>query len=313
MAVVTIKPFLDEENDLVGLKDLGLSSFPGTKKIIQVPIKNGRFLTGFDDKASYLDYLSEDERKKELKRIKEVCKEFETKYKHLNVCDCSADNPFYSKLMIELGAGQTFFDTNNVMDRIKLSIIETSAKYSSDSFVAVNFEEAATSNKDYFYYISNPDLDIEAEVNLTIKKDQAVAELMKIMDNRADLMLTTKFLLKPSKQLNDLQNTGLYQKLRKFIDGVIDGESSKETKLNYEVFLKARKLSKEELTTKVVIKYGIHQNVIRQKANKEWVYIKTGNELGKTPEEIYLFLSNTANLDIYQMIKEDVHLNQPLF
>lgn len=306
MAVVTVKPYVDKEINPIGLAGLGYNSFPGTKKIFQVPIKNGRFLTGYDEKAPYLSSLDVKEREKEVKRIREECKEFKDLYPHMDICNCAADNEFYQNLTIELSAGNNYFDTNSIHDRVKINIIKAGANYSGDSLVASDFEEAATSNKDYMYFVSDAELDIETEVGLSKKRNKAVAMLDTIEDKTSEMLLVAKYLLKPNKALNALTANGLYQKLDDFIKGKVDGETSKESKNNHEVFVKALKLDKQERIAKVVIKYGIYLNVIRQRADKEFIYAKTGNELGKTPEAIFLFLTNLKNADLFAEIKQDV-------
>lgn len=306
MGVITIKPYVDHEEDKIGLAGLGLNSFPGTSKIFQVPVKNGRFLTGFDEQAAYLSTLPEKEREKEKKRIKDRCKELKNLYPHYDICDCSTENEFYSKMMIEIGASNTYFDTNNILDEVKLSIIKTAAKYSSDSFVAANFEEAATSNKDYLYFISDAALDIETEVTLRKKRNKATALLDSIEDDNSQMRLIIKYLLKASKKYDSYTNSQLYNVLDEFIKGKVDGELMEGSKNSHEIFTKAMKIPKEELLAKVVIKYGIDTNVIRQRSDKEFIYTKTGNELGKTPEEIFNFLTTLSNMDIYMQIKEDV-------
>ena len=68
MATITVKPYVDKAvDDGIGLAGLGINSFPKTKKSFQVPIKNGRYLTGFDEHASYLASLEEKEKAKEIK------------------------------------------------------------------------------------------------------------------------------------------------------------------------------------------------------------------------------------------------------
>lgn len=313
MATITVKPYVDKTViDGVGLVGLGISSFPKTKKSFQVPIKNGRYLTGFDEKASYLFSLDEKEKAKEIKKIKEKCKELDNLYPHMKICDCSTENELYSKMIIELGAENNYFDSKNILDEIKISIIRTGAKYSGDSYVAASFEEADNSNKDYFYFLSDPELDIVSEVKSKKKRNNAFNALSNIEDNISDLKLYTKYLLRPSKGLNTLSSDGLYNKLDDFINGIVDGETSKNFKENYDVFTKTLKMDKTEILTKVVIKYGLYLNIIRQRADKEHVFVKTGNELGKTPNEVYDFLTNIKNLEIYEQIKQEVNMEVPL-
>jgi len=308
MATITVKPYVDKsEDDGIGLVGLGLNSFPGTKKIFQVPIKNGRYLTGFDEHASYLSTLDEKEKAKEIKKIKEKCKELDSLYKHLAICDCSLENDFYRKMNIELSSDNNYYDTNNILDEVKVSIIRTGAKYSGDSYIAASFEEASTSNKDYFYYLSDPELDIISEVSNKKKRNNAYKALGTIEDSISDLRLYSKFLLRPSKGLNSLNSDGLYAKLDDFINGVVDGQTSGDFKENHEVFTKTLKKDKQEILARVVIKYALYLNIIRQRADKEFTFVKTGNELGKTPTEMYDYLTNLKNSELYEQIKKEVN------
>jgi hypothetical protein len=313
MSTITVKPYIDKSmDDGIGLSSLGLNSFPNTSKKFQVPIKNGKFLTGFDPDASYLSTLDTKEKAKEIANIKAKCKEFDAMYPHLKICDCSLSNEFYSKMMIDLKSGSNYFNTENIIDQVKISIIRTGAKYSNDSYVAATFQEADTSNKDYFYFISDPELDIVTQVDNKKRRNKAVQLLTSIEDSISDLRLYSKFLLRPSKAINTLKSDALYAKLDDFIEGVVDGVTSKDYKDNFETFSKAFKLDKQEVFTKVVIKYAMFFNIIRQRSDKEYTYVKTGNELGKTPKELYTFLTNLKNQEIYEQIKHDVNTEMPI-
>ena len=59
MATLIIKPFLQKENDSIGLSEYGFAAFPGSKTYIEVPALYGKYLTGFDADAFYLDKLDE--------------------------------------------------------------------------------------------------------------------------------------------------------------------------------------------------------------------------------------------------------------
>lgn len=74
----------------------------------------------------------------------------------------------------------------------------------------------------------------------------------------------------------------------------------------YKHFIKASSLDRDELIKKVVIKYAIYLNIIRVNRDKEFAYVKNGQLLGKTPEEVYQFLSIAKNADTYKAIYDDV-------
>jgi hypothetical protein len=72
MATMIIKPYVDKEKDTIGLSDLGMNSFPRTSTTTEVPIIYGKYLTGFDKNAFYLDTIQDEKLKaKEIKTIEQ--------------------------------------------------------------------------------------------------------------------------------------------------------------------------------------------------------------------------------------------------
>jgi hypothetical protein len=88
MATMIIKPYVDKEKDTIGLSDLGMNSFPRTSTTTEVPIIYGKYLTGFDKNAFYLDSIQDEKLKaKEIKAIEQKVKDFNSKYPHFKVDD----------------------------------------------------------------------------------------------------------------------------------------------------------------------------------------------------------------------------------
>lgn len=85
MAALIIKPFLQKENDSIGLSEYGFAAFPGSKTYIEVPALYGKYLTGFDVDAFYLDKLDEKTRDKERKAIKEKVADLNRKFPHFRL------------------------------------------------------------------------------------------------------------------------------------------------------------------------------------------------------------------------------------
>ena len=66
-------------------------------------------------------------------------------------------------------------------------------------------------------------------------------------------------------------------------------------------------MSKEELLAKVIIKYAILTNVIRLNTKtKDWEYSKTLQSLGKTDDDMYYYLTDAKNMELFKEIKNDV-------
>ena len=88
MATMIIKPYVDKDKDTIGLSDLGLNAFPRTSTTTEVPIIYGKYLTGFDKNAFYLDLIQDEKlRTKEIKSIEQKVKDFNSKYPHFKVDD----------------------------------------------------------------------------------------------------------------------------------------------------------------------------------------------------------------------------------
>ena len=66
-------------------------------------------------------------------------------------------------------------------------------------------------------------------------------------------------------------------------------------------------MDREELLAKVIIKYAILTNVVRLNTkSKDWEYSKTLQTLGKTPDEMYYYLTDAKNMELFKDIKTDV-------
>lgn len=307
MATVIIKPYIDKE-DGIGLGAMGLNSFPGTKKIIQVPVKHGKYLTGFDVDAFYLAQMDDKDRKKETERIKKMVESYTKMYRQYDVADSSLKNTFFQNLLIELGAENSIFDTNNPLDAIKLEVIKVNSKYNRDFIVAPSFIEAETSNRDYKFFISDADVDVEDEVTHKREINSAISKLDDITSkDKIKYLLVLKHLLVPDKGYNVESDNRLYKRGDDYIRGIVNGEKVKgDSKDFYKNFIKACDTSRDELTRKVVIKYAIYLNIIKVGKDKEFIYAATGQNLGKTPEEINQHLSMAKNSDTYKAIYDQV-------
>lgn len=307
MATILIKPVVDPEKDSIGLSKLGLNSYPGTGKISQVPLKHGRFLTGYDVNAFYISSLPEKERKKEIDRINSECERMNALYPHYNICDCSITNPFYSEMLIEIKPDLTFFDTNNIIDAVKLSIIETNAKYNMSSIIAISYQEVLESNRDYKYYIANEERDVEAQVSKRREINKAISTLDNLEANdKTKLLLVTKYLFRPNKSYNTESTMKIYKKCDDYIHGTIDGEKTKASDETYKNFVKVAGMSNEELIAKVLVKYAIYLNIIRLSKEKQYIFLKTGQELGNKPEDIYNYIISPKNRDTYDELLAEV-------
>lgn len=316
MAVLLIKPYVDKNQDSIGLSSMGLNSFPGTKKILEIPEKYGKYVTGFDTSAYYLDALDEKERQKEIERIEADVKYFNDKYSSFRVDDVKITkdkegevlaNDFYRNMLLEIGAETTILNTANPVDLVKIKIIKTNAKYNQDFLVAPDLRTAMESNRDYKFYIADTEADVEQEVSKKKELNKAISVLDELSANdKTKFLLVIKYLLPTNKSYHKESDNRLYKRMDDYINGVVDGERVKGGDQFYKNFLKAYTVDRDELLKKVVIKYAIYLNVIRANREKDFIYVKTGQDLGKTPDDIYKYFSNPKNVELYEDILRDV-------
>lgn len=316
MAVLLIKPYVNKEEDSIGLASMGLNSFPSTKKIIEIPVKYGKYVTGFDPNAYYLDSMDEKDRAKEVKKIKEDIEYFNKKYSSFKVDEVTIDkdkegnviaNEFYLNMLLEIGAEATILNTSNPVDLVKIKIIKTNSKYNDDFLIAPDLRTAMESNRDYKFYIADTEADVEQEVSKKKEMNKAVSLLDEISaDDKTKFLLVLKHLLPANKSYHKESDNRLYKRADDYINGIVDGSQVKGGDQFYKNFIKTCAMDREELLKKVLIKYAIYLNTVRSNREKEFVYIKTGQELGKNPEEIYKYLSNPKNTETFNEILKDV-------
>lgn len=317
MATMIIKPYVDKEKDTIGLSELGMNSFPKTSTITEVPVIYGKYLTGFDKNAFYLDRLDEKTKAKEIKAIEQKVKDFDLKYPYFKVSDVlverTADgslkaNSFYRDMLIELKAEMTILNSENPEDQVKMEIIKVNAKHNPDFDVAPDLVTARESNKSYKYYISNSDVDVEHEVTKKKEVNKAITLLDTISsDDKERFLLVVKYLLPANKGINVESDMRLYKRADDYINGIIDGEKAKGGEYFYKNFIKACETDRDELFNKVLIKYAIMTNVIRFNGKtKDFEYAETHQELGKTPEDIYRYLTTPKNMSLLDEIKSAV-------
>lgn len=317
MATVIIKPYIDKEKDSIGLSELNLNAFPRTSTITEIPVIYGKYLTGFDVNAFYLDKLDDKAKEKEKKAIQAKVKDFNSKYPYFAVDDVEVvklpngdykANPFYRDMLLELKAELTVLNSDDPEDQIKIEIVKINAKYNPDFDVAPDLITARESNRSYKFYIANADRDVDQEVTKKKEMNKAISLLDDVSENDKErFLLIIKYLLPANKGLNLESGNRLYKRADDYINGIVDGEKVKGGDTFYRNFIKTCDADRNELFNKVLIKYAIMTNVIRNNGKtKEFEFTKTHQELGKTPEDIFRYLTNPKNMDLLNEIKADV-------
>ena len=318
MATIIIKPYIDKDRDTIGLSELGMNSFPRTSTITEVPIIFGKFLTGFDTNAFYLERIQDEKQKqKEIKSIEQKVKDFNAKYPYFKVDDVIVDkspdgsliaNSFYLEMLIELKAEMTILNSDSPEDQVKMEIIKTNAKYNPAFDVAPDLVTARESNKSYKFYISNTEVDVENEVIKKKELNKAITLLDTISaEDKERFLLVVKHLLPANKGISIESDMRLYKRADDYINGMIDGQKAKGGETFYRNFIKVCEMDRDVLYNKVLIKYDIMTNIIRfNSKTKDYEYATTNQELGKTPEDIFNYLTQPKNMSILREIDGEV-------
>jgi len=316
MAKFIVKPYMDRSRDSIGLTEYGFDAFPGSKTYIEVPLLFGKYLTGFDVNAFYLEKMDDKAKEKEKKAISAKVKDLNSKYPSFKVDDVLVEddgqgnikaNPFYRDMVLELQSDMTIFNTDNPEDLVKIEIIKINATHNPEFEVAPDLTTAKESNKKYKYYIVNADRDVEQEVSKRRELNKAVSILDELSSNEKEkFLLVIKYLLPANKAYSTESDNRLYKRADDYINGIVEGEKVKGGELFHKNFIKASETAREELYIKVLIKYAIMTNIIRLNSKtKEFEYVKTSQELGKTMEDVYRYLSDVKNIDLLNNIKTD--------
>jgi len=176
-----------------------------------------------------------------------------------------------------------------------------------DFLVAPDLRTAMESNRDYKFYIADTEADVEQEVSKKKELNKAISVLDELSANdKTKFLLVIKYLLPTNKSYHKESDNRLYKRADDYINGVVDGEKVKGGDQFYKNFLKACTTDRDELLKKVVVKYAIYLNVIRANREKDFIYVKTGQDLGKTPDDIYKYFSNPKNVELYEDVLRDV-------
>lgn len=306
MRTVTIKPFVNDETDHIGLNKIGLNSFPQTKKVFPIPIKNRRYLTGLDVNAEYLSLLPEDIRKEKIKEIEKECKQLDKLYPHLKLCDCSESNEYYQSIEISIGAENTYLNLDSIDDYIRYKTIKVLAETrSKDSIVALSLRDVVKNGMRDRFYIADESLDAEEEVRVIREQNKAIRLLDEMFTDNKNLMnVMLKYFMPADRHINKLSESIKYSKLNGIIKGDNKGENVEP---RYQEFIIAANKPIQELEYDVVLKYALDLLLVKKNSGTGKYYIASnGIEIGKSQREMLDFLKAGKNFDEYVALRDAV-------
>ena len=278
---------LDESAASVGLAKYNKSKFPGSVEWVQAGIgQDGRWVTGLDENSIEINSIrNKEDKEKEKARVKQIREELED----LTGFDLTAKSNYWDTFYFDIN-GQ--LNTANAIDRIKYHVI-LSNKFAAPTPFDID-------NPDYFnakFYLSNPEMEVEEKISKKRTKDETIANLFALYDNKIRLKLVGKYLL--SHEISDGSSADtIYNKLSDFIEEDKKGE-------NLRKFASAITKTNEELSVAGLVEDACKDyfGIIRY---REGLYQRGNVTYGRNKEDILNFFSNLENANEYISVKEEL-------
>ena len=285
MSTILIRQIPDDYADSTGLAKYNRSRMPGCKDRFSVSENiDGRYLTNLDEES----FTVPKEKKEEVKKLRES-------YQSLLGKDLTGSSDFWKDFQIVIDADNPkVFNTENPVDALSIHVLLA------NKYVAPSKEAAYTPEyRDAQYYAYTEDEEEAEEINLRKKRDTAIVELSKIMDNKDKMILYGQY-LEGLKYHSKLGESTLYKMLRSYIE-------DKDIK-NASNFINAIKKDVVELQQKIIIDKALKQRLIVKShiGNKQYAYQYGNVTLGTTAEDVY------RNLTLPEFAPELMNLKKEL-
>lgn len=273
-----------------------------------------RWLTGLNEQAPEVLRLPDEQRLAKIKSIREHIIHLEKRYnnpKKLSVDDenfyekvtviRNDNDKFWNKIIIQVDNGARILDLNKTEDYIIHQVIENG--YS--TLVAPSLEHAQTANRSYLFYLDKTIETASTKTSGRKLRDQAGAELQKAFNkNPIRLNYMTKLVAPdPTRYTKSTPPDVLYEDISRYLDGEL-GEKNKS--VCAEKFLKISEMTMEELKIRVVMADAKIFRYIDGKSDGVIYFMETGAAMGKTMEEVFQYLKNAANQDVWNNLSDRI-------
>jgi hypothetical protein len=307
---VTIRPFVDNINENMGLEKYNMVLFEGIfheEQIICLE-NNGikRYVTGLNEFAPEIKNLPEEEKEAVIKDIRNTVAQLE-KELIANVIDpkdpdfwnkvklLRPDNDdFWSKIAIRCSNEPVYLDAaNDPYDLIKLRAIE----HGGFSIIAKSLQNARAEAPRFKFYLDKFEETASIKTELKKLKNKAFAELQKMFDKNTNKLFYVCKVVDPNstqyKKSTPLDV--LYDNMDKYISGETVEVNKRQTA---QKFLDICALDMETLKLRAVIKDANFYKLIATRGDGNIYHMKSGSMLGKNPSDILMYLKNPLNEEI---------------
>lgn len=311
---VAVKPYFDSSVSNMGLEKYGLSLFDGVFHEEQLSCLeiNGikRYVTGLNEFAPDVKFLSEEERGAKINEIRRVVCQLE---KELASNIINPDDPefwnkvkllkpdndeFWGKIVIRCGNEPLFLEpAKDPYDLIKLYAINAGGF----SIVAKSYEDARTRPIPPKFYLDIQEETVVIKTELKKTRNKALAELQKMYDkNTTKLFYVAKVLDIDSAQYRrGTPNDIIYDNMDKYINGET---VERNKKLTAERFLEVANNDLATLKLRAIVKDAAYHKFIVTKSDGFIYHLASSTMLGRNFSDVVEFLKNPINQDLAEQI-----------
>lgn len=315
---ICVRNYFDPERENMGLENYGMTLFDGVyhEEALSCLEVNGvkRYVTGLNEFAPEVKKLNAKDRAAKIQEIRIAVTQLEAELAH-NILDpkdpmfwnnvklLRPDNDtLWAKMTIKCGNEPLYLDpAKDPYDLIKIFAI----KAGGFSIVAKNLAEAKSKNANFYL---DEIVDTASERTSVSKiRNRALAALTNLYDsNPTKLMYVAKVVdINSTQYIKSTPNDIVYEAMDEFIYG--EGSERNREKAAKR-FLDSSRLDLKELKILALIKDATVYDYITSKGGFI-VETQYNAKLGKTTEEVKLFLESPLNEEIYNSLLKRVEKN----
>lgn len=318
MGSISIRPFVDNTVENMGLENYGMAVYPGTFQEEQLAAieRNGvvRYITGLDEFAPEVQKLDSEKRDAVIKNIRYVVSELE-KQLATNVIKVDDDNfwdkvtllkpnnhDFWNKITIRCGNEPLYINPKtDPYDLIKLMALEAGGF----DLVAKSWEDAQAKARPPKFYLDKEADTVSTRTEYKKLRNKATSILEKWFGkNPKKLFYIAKILDGNSTQYkNSTPQDVVYDNLDEYIQGNgIEGNKTRAA----ENFLRTEALDMETLKLKAVVKDASFYKHIVHKPDGMIYHNKQNAMMGRNVSDVVEFLKNPLNEKVLEETLREV-------
>lgn len=316
---VSVKPYFDDSVENMGLENYGMTLHDGiyhTEQIVCLE-RNGikRYVTGLNEFAPEIKLISDKKAKEaKIKEIRTVVAQLEQEFAANVVAIDDEDfwnklkvmrpdnDEFWSKIELKASNATTFMDpAKDPYDLIKLYAIDAGGF----SIVAPSYEAAKTMAIPPKFYLDRAEETVSAKNTVKKLRNKALAELQSMFDKDSRKLLYVAKVIDPGSVQYKFSTSN--ETLYDLMDSYITGASFEKSKMiAAQTFVDTSKMSVGDLKLRAVIKDAAYHKFISLKADGHIYHTDTSSVLGKNPSDVFEYLKNPLNEQVYVDIQDAV-------